>query len=178
MTYIAFLRGINVGGKGIIKMAALKQCFESVGLTGVSTYFQSGNVIFESDGAASALTDRLERALATRLGHETMIVLRSRAQLGAVLDAAPRGWATGTHLRRYLAFLRASTTAKQAVREVEIREGIDSVTAGKGVLYMSTPLKGLSKSRLTKIVSKPIYQDMTIRNYSTCLKILEQMERK
>ena len=69
-------------------------------------------------------------------------------------------------------------TATQALKEVEVRKGVDTVSAGKGVLYMSTLLSGLSKSGLTKLVSKRVYQDMTIRNYSTCLKILELMEQR
>ena len=56
MRYVALARGINVGGKGVVKMAALKDCFERAGLTRVATYIQSGNIIFETDDrTASAL---------------------------------------------------------------------------------------------------------------------------
>jgi uncharacterized protein (DUF1697 family) len=177
MTYVALLRGINVGGKSIIKMAELKECLEHAGLKRVTTYIQSGNIIFETDErVASALIRKIEGALSATFRYKAAIVIRSLAQFRSVVAEAPRSWRRGTHLRRYVAFLRAPLTAKQAIREVEVRQGIDTVTAGKGVLYMSTLLSGLSKSALTKLVSKPIYQDMTTRNYATCLKILDLME--
>jgi uncharacterized protein (DUF1697 family) len=63
MQYVAFLRGVKVGGRNIMSMAALKQCFDRTGLDNVET-FQSGNVIFESsDKSTGALTTRIERAL-------------------------------------------------------------------------------------------------------------------
>jgi uncharacterized protein (DUF1697 family) len=179
MTYVALLRGVNVGGKGIMKMAQLRECLERAGLTGVATYIQSGNIIFDSDHrTASALTAGIERAISTAFGYEAAAVVRSHAEFKRVLAEVPSNWPRGNHLRRYVAFLRASLTAKQAMREIEVREGIDTVSTGKGVLYMSTLLSGLTRSRLTKLVSKPIYQDMTVRNYSTCLKIVELIERR
>lgn len=179
MTYVALLRGINVGGKGVMKMAALKACFEHAGLKRVTTYIQSGNIIFDSDErTASTLTGPIEEALTTTFGYKSAAVLRSQAQFTRMVAGAPRHWASGKHLRRYVAFLRAPMTAKQALADVEIKPGIDSVSAGTGVLYMSTLLSALSKSALTKLVSKPVYQHMTIRTYSTCLKILVLMEQR
>ena len=57
MRYVAFVRGINVGGK-TVKMAELKKMFESLGFSGVSTYKASGNVIFDAGGSASSLTKK------------------------------------------------------------------------------------------------------------------------
>jgi hypothetical protein len=54
---------------------------------------------------------------------------------------------------------------------------VDIVTPGRGVLYMSTRLDVLGRSRFTKLVGTPIYQAMTIRNYSTCLKMLALLKR-
>jgi uncharacterized protein (DUF1697 family) len=179
MTYVALLRGINVGGKGIMKMAQLRDCLEAAGLTHVVTYIQSGNIIFDSDErTVPALTQRIERAISATFGYESAVVVRSHPEFKRVVAAVPSNWARGTHLRRYIAFLRASLTATQAMKQIETRDGIDTVTAGKGVLYMSTLLSGLSKSRLTKLVSKAIYRDITIRNYSTCLKMLALIEHR
>ena len=59
--YVALLRGINVGGKNLIRMPALKACFEENGFEDVSTYIQSGNVLFSSSETSNAeLTDRIE----------------------------------------------------------------------------------------------------------------------
>lgn len=79
--YIAFLRGINVGGHRV-KMDRLREVFEESALTSVSTFIASGNVIFSSDSDdASALTDRIEQHLAQELGYEVATFLRSPSQL-------------------------------------------------------------------------------------------------
>ena len=57
--YVALLRGINVGGKNMIKMPELKQAFISIGMQGVSTYIQSGNVLFSSDKGEKELKPEL-----------------------------------------------------------------------------------------------------------------------
>ena len=59
--YIALLRGINVGGKNIIKMSELKKVFESIGLCEVQTYIQSGNVIFKSNEEEAVLQTKIQR---------------------------------------------------------------------------------------------------------------------
>ena len=79
--YLALLRGINVGGKNLIKMADLKACLEGDGLEDVVTYIQSGNVVF-SGGSSLTLTDRIEDLLATTFGYEASVVLRSRHRCG------------------------------------------------------------------------------------------------
>lgn len=80
--YVALLRGINVGGHGIIKMADLKKLFESFGLTDVVTYIQSGNVLFrteESDPARLAL--QLEKQLASSTGNDIKVLVLTPAEL-------------------------------------------------------------------------------------------------
>lgn len=177
MKYLALLRGINVGGKNLLKMADLKVCLERNGFKAVSTYIQSGNIIFESD-----LTDRAKLATAMRkavtaeFGYDSPILLRSHDQLKAVVARAPRGWNSRAGLRRYVAFLREPLTAKHAISELDPKDGVDFVKAGEGVLYLSTLLSRLKQSGFTKVVGKAIYQDMTIRNYSTCQKILALMQ--
>jgi uncharacterized protein (DUF1697 family) len=179
MTYIAFLRGINVGGKSLIKMAPLRACFERAGLRHVASYIASGNIIFESDErSVSALSRRIEAALAKTFEYRTAVVIQTQAQFEQVVTGVPRPWKKGSHLRRNVAFLRSPLAAIQALKQVEVKQGVDTVSAGKGVLYMSTLLSDLTKSGLPKLVGKPIYQKMTIRSYSTCLKILQMIRQR
>jgi uncharacterized protein (DUF1697 family) len=181
MIYIALLRGINVGGKSIIKMSALKACFEQApaGMTNVATYIQTGNVIFESgDRSAASLTTKIEKALAGTFGQPVSVVVQSAAQFREVVAGVPSTWPRGTHLRRYIAFLRAPMTSAKALKAVEARADVDVVTPSQGVLYMSTRLDALGKSRLTRLVGTPIYQVMTIRNYSTCVKMLALVKER
>jgi uncharacterized protein (DUF1697 family) len=178
MTYVAFLRGINVGGKNITKMAALKACLENAGFDRVETFIQSGNVVFESgQRSAAKLTSQIDAAVDAALGLDPRVVVLSRDLLKAVLAGAPAAWRSRTDLRMNIAFLRPPVTAAVALKEVDVRPGVDAVAAGKGVLYMSTALRDLGKSRMSPIVMKPVYQEMTIRTYATCQKILALMER-
>src|SRR5690242_21732941 len=90
--YVALLRGINVGGKNLIGMPALKAFFEAQGFTDVATYIQSGNVLFTSGGRSAALADRLEVELSRGFGYPATVVLRSREQLRKIIEGAPAGF--------------------------------------------------------------------------------------
>jgi uncharacterized protein (DUF1697 family) len=178
MLYAALLRGINVGGKNITKMAALKACLESAGFDGVETFIQSGNVVFETQQkSAAALTSRIDAAIEAALGIDPRVVVLSRDRLKTVLAGAPAAWRSRTDLRMNIAFVRPPVTAAIALKEVDVRPGVDTVEAGRGVLYMSTTLRDLGKSRMSRIVMKPVYQEMTIRSYGTCQKIFALMDR-
>jgi uncharacterized protein (DUF1697 family) len=87
--YAAFLRAINVGGKNVVRMEELRARAESLGLAGVSTYLQSGNLLFDSDEDAAALTKRLEALLREMTGNEISALLRSPRDLEAVLALDP-----------------------------------------------------------------------------------------
>jgi uncharacterized protein (DUF1697 family) len=97
--YVALLRGINVGGNNIIRMADLRACLEADGFDDVRTYIQSGNVLFTASGSAATLTARLERTLSKEFGYEATVAVRSARQLRAIVDGAPEGF--GADRERY-----------------------------------------------------------------------------
>ncbi|MDF2484908.1 MAG: hypothetical protein K0R46_1076 [Herbinix sp.] len=88
-TYIALLRGINVGGKNIIKMALLKQVFETIGLLEVNTYIQSGNVLFKSEEAEDLLQKRIEQEIEKAFGFAVNVVLRTSSELEHIIMNCP-----------------------------------------------------------------------------------------
>lgn len=177
MKYVALLRGINVGGKNVVTMAALKLCLEQTGVENVETCIQSGNVLFESGERSGAkLTKRIEDAVSRTFGITSRVVVLSHAQLKAVLTDVPTTWKRRTDLRRNIAFLCHPVTASQALKAVDVKPGVDAVKPGNGVLYMSTTLSALRSSRFPKLVGTQMYRDMTIRTYSTCQKILAGLE--
>jgi len=83
--YIAFFRGINVGGKNKVKMAELKRLFEAMGLADAETFLQSGNVLFRSVENACELQIRIERAFEEKFGFNTSAVLRTLAELSELI---------------------------------------------------------------------------------------------
>ena len=172
--YVALLRGINVGGKNLIRMPALQACFVEHGFEEVSTYIQSGNVIF-SGGRSSraALTTEIESMLREGFAHyDASVVLRSASQMRSVVDGAPPGFGGDPARYRYEAiFLKAPLTATVALRDVPVKDGVDSVAAGRGVLYHRRLTSRATQSRLSRVVAMTMYQHMTIRNWNTTTKL-------
>lgn len=174
--FVALLRGINVGGNNVIKMTDLKTAFEKHGFLDVTTFIQSGNVIFSSPKKHEALIKEIEKMLSDRFSYTAKIVLLSKDQLQTVLDNVPADWKKEKDIRCYIAFLKDSVTPDDIARDISINEEVDSLKVGKHALYMTTKLSGLTKSGFNKMIGKKIYQDMTIRNYNTSRKLLELME--
>jgi len=176
--YVALLRGINVGGKNLIRMADLKACFQANGFDDATTYIQSGNVIFGSaESNLSELTDRIERMLAANFDYEARVVLRSRKQMRSIVERAPTGFGDDATRYRYdVLFLKAPLTARTAMRSVLTKDGVDRAHEGSGVLYFSRVTSRATQSRLSRIASMPVYQRMTIRNWNTTTKLLTRLE--
>jgi uncharacterized protein (DUF1697 family) len=178
MKYVALLRGINVGGKNLIKMAGLKTALEKSGFTGVSTYIQSGNALFESEiKEPGKVLKKLTTALQAEFGYHDRIIVRTREQLKKTLEEAPPEWLTNSDIRRYLGFIAEPVSARDIVPQIELKEGVDFLKAGEGVLYMTTLASGLTKSKFTKMIGKSFYKDISIRNYNTARKLLDLMEK-
>jgi uncharacterized protein (DUF1697 family) len=178
--YVALLRGINVGGNNLIKMTALAACLEAGGLEDVATYIQSGNVVFTAPGAgAKALVRRVEDLLEAAFRVPISVVLRTHAQLRAVVERAPRGFGAAPAKHRYdVVFLKEPLSAATAMKSVLIREGVDEAHPGVGVLYFSRLVARLTQSRLNKIASSPIYPQVTIRNWNTTTRLLGIMDAR
>jgi uncharacterized protein (DUF1697 family) len=179
--YLALLRGINVGGGNLIRMADLKGCFEGCKLANVATYIQSGNVVFEtSETDRARLVQRLEKALSKAFSpYQARIVLRSHAHLRRIVGKAPEGFGSQPALYRYyVIYLREPLTAGQAMPSVAMKPGVDTGATGPGVLYVTTLLARASQSHLTRVVGLPVYQDMTIRNWNTTSKLLALMDAR
>lgn len=176
MKYVALIRGINVGGNHVIKMTDLKACFEAEGLRDVATYIQSGNVVFSAAAKPADVARRLEGALHSSFDCRTKVVLRSQKEMAAIVARAPKGFGKQPDKYRYdVIFLNAPLTAADAIAEVPMKEGVDQAHAGAGVLYFSRLISKATQSRLGRVVSLPIYKQMTIRNWRTTTTLLQMM---
>jgi uncharacterized protein (DUF1697 family) len=177
--YVALLRGINVGGKNLIRMPALKTCFEAQGLRDVATYIQSGNVLFTADRSDPlVLTRRLEEALSKTFAYRSRVVVRSVPQMKAIVEGAPKGFGGRPAAYRYdVIFLKEPLTADEALTSMPANPGVDRVIAGDGVVYWSRLISKAAQSHMNRLVTKPAYQHMTIRNWNTTGKLLELMQR-
>ena len=176
-TYVALLRGINVGGKNKIRMADLRACMEALGFADVRTYIQSGNVIFRTpERDQAALTAQIEDALANTFAYQLPVVVRSQDEMNEIVAGAPAGFGSEPESYRYdVLFLKEPVTAADVMPVVTTKEGVDQATAGEGVLYFSRLISRATQSHLSRILSLPVYQNMTIRNWNTTTRVTKMM---
>lgn len=177
MKYVALLRGINVGGNNIIRMTDLKFAFEKAGYSKVTTFIQSGNVIFESGiQDKEKITSHIESVLSKTFGYESKVVIRSHREMKKILQEVPDEWKKDTDVRCYILYVKEPVTEKDVAREVEVTPGIDSIAIAEGVVYMTTKMEGLTKSKFSKLIGKKVYKDVTMRNYKTSRILLEILD--
>lgn len=173
--YLALLRGINVGGKNTIKMNELKFSFEEMGFRNVTTYIQSGNVLFDSNETNQLqLIQQIEKKVSERYNYNSKVVLLSQQALIQIANAAPKGFGEYPDEYRYdVIFLKPPLTAEESLLKIKTKEGVDFVTAGDGVLYFSRLSSQSSQSQMTKMIGAAIYKEMTIRNWNTTSKLCD-----
>jgi uncharacterized protein (DUF1697 family) len=175
-THLVLLRGINVGGKNKVPMAALRDCLEERGFSNVSTYIASGNVILSSDRQADEVQAQIEKALPECFTLDVELIKAlalTPGQLRAIVENKPEGF--GEHPDKYYSdaiFLMGIDSA-QAMTVFAPREGVDEVWPGDGVVYSQRLGALRTKSRLNRIMTSPLYKSMTIRSWSTTTKLLD-----
>ena len=174
MRYVALLRGINVGGRTLVKMGDLKACFESLGFGGVSTYIASGNVLFESDEAdAATLTTTIEGAIQSRFELPVKVVVLDQTAYARIVKAIPKPWIGDGTVRVNVAFVRRGTDSDQVVRGLEPDPAIEEVKAVDGAILWATRRDSLNRSVMRKLIGGAAYKELTVRNLNTTLKLHE-----
>jgi len=167
--YVALLRGINVGGKNIVKMSDLRSALEGVNCTNVATYIQSGNVLFESRLRNTArLSLAIEEALTTAFARTFPVVIVSQGQLDNVVHHAPAAFGADPVQYRYdVAFLRAPLRAAAILPTISLKAGVDEAWERNEVLYFRKLTARASQSHLPRLTRHASYSSMTIRNWNT-----------
>ncbi len=134
--YIAFLRGINVGGHQV-KMDELRRWFEALDFDNVATFIASGNVIFEAGNTkAVTLTGRIERQLRDGLGYEVPTFLRTDAELARIAEHEPfPDLETADGESSYVAFLYKRPSAAAVKKVVALSNATDQVAIHDRELY-------------------------------------------
>ena len=172
MKYVALLRGINVGGKTLIKMADLRTCAEELGLDAVSTFIASGNLLFESaERSAAKLETKIERAVEKRFELPVKVVVLDRAAYTRIVKAIPKTWVGNKELRANVAFVRRGTNAKQVVRELEPDPAVEEVKAVNGAILWATKRNSVNRSVMRKLIGGDAYKELTVRNLNTTLRL-------
>ncbi len=174
MRHVALLRGINVGGKNKLPMATLVEMFRVEGAAGVTTFIQSGNVVFDAPvKLAGAIGAGVERRIEQQLSLRVPVVLRSAAELAAAVERNPFVAARVDEDELHVMFLAARPTPAQARALDPARSPGDQFALVGRDLYLRLP-NGVARSKLTNAYfDKALATVSTARNWRTVLKLLE-----
>ena len=176
--YVALLRGINVGGKNIVSMKSLKASFERLGFQGVTTYINSGNVLFRAAQTNPRKLERqIDRMLPAEHGVPGKTVVRSYSEMARLVKKIAATWEPNPEWRYNVVFLRHPIDSKDVLAAIEVKPDVERVVYYPGTLLWSVRLNELSRSALLKLASRPIYKEMTVRNLNTSTKVFELMKR-
>ena len=176
--YVVLLRGINLGPHNRIAMPKLREALEEAGFDDVQTYVQSGNVVLTSTGSAAKVARACERAIAERFGLEVDVVVRTRAELAAVVKRNPHAKVATNPKTYQVTFLEKKLAAK-VVRELEQAAADDErvVVAGREV-YAWHP-RTVARSKLwAKLAGRGLGVTATSRNWTTVTKLLELADER
>lgn len=173
-TYVALLRGINVGGKRRLPMKELVGLFEDVGALEVRTYIQSGNVVFAPGSTSVAeLQSELERAIEARFGFDVPVVMRTVEALREAVSHNPFV-ATGADPRHlHMGFLADAPTDGAVASLDPARSDVDSFRVLGAEVHLHVP-GGMGRTKLTTDwFDRRLGTTMTVRNWRTVHKLIE-----
>jgi uncharacterized protein (DUF1697 family) len=172
-TYVALLRGINLGAKKRISMPNLRALVSSLGADDVTTYVQSGNVVFKSAEGSAKLVGAIERRIRRDLGMTVKVLLRTRPQLAKVVAGNPFAKRVKDPTKLHVTFL-AETPSRSRVRRLDPEHGAPDEfrVVGKEV-YLHCP-NGYGRSKLTNaFFEKELGVAATTRNWKSVTKLAE-----
>ena len=176
MIYVALLRGINVGGKNKVDMKELRAVFEDAGMSSVTTYINSGNVVFTSRARnRTRLAGRLEEAIAAHFGFSVKVLVRDLDGIRAAVEAIHPDWGDGKAMKCDVMFLWEEVDDPAVLDELRIKPGIDDVQYVPGAIVWKVDRDKVTRSGMMKLAGTPLYKQMTIRNCNTARKLLELM---
>ncbi|WP_321898698.1 DUF1697 domain-containing protein [Paraburkholderia heleia] len=165
--YIALLRAVNVGGTGKLPMPELRGMCEALGFTQVRTYIASGNVVFESRLAEASVKKKLEQSLETYAGNPVGVVVRTAAELAAVLQGNPFPAAAPD---RTVAIFLDTPPPADALDNVSGQQA-EEFRLGEREIYVFYK-DGIGRSKLKIAAAKA----GTARNMNTVAKLLEMAQ--
>ena len=178
-TYIAFLRGINVGGQKLIKMPELVRIFSAAGCRNVRTYQQAGNVIFESRSTSrKSLTKKIEAALAADLGYRIPVAVRSVPELQQVIARNPFiKFNRSKDLMLLVVFLAEDPNPKPSLPFISKSEKVEIFAVADGVAFVVARRKKTGWFGFPNgVVEKAFKVVATTRQWSTVQNVVKAAE--
>jgi len=176
--FVALLRGVNVGGNNIISMSSLKTSFERMGFADVSSYINSGNILFKANERdARKLETQIEAMLAKEHGLGCKVVVRSFSEMANLVENLPKNWNGDPQWKYNVMFLRHSIDSEKVLEGLGLKPDFEKVVYHPGTLLWSARISDLNRTSMQKLSSHKLFQDMTVRNTNTTRKLYELMKK-
>ncbi|HZT60421.1 MAG TPA: DUF1697 domain-containing protein [Pyrinomonadaceae bacterium] len=176
--FVALLRGVNVGGKNMIRMSSLKDSFERTGFREVTTYINSGNIIFRaSEGDAREMERMIEGMLSREYELECKVVVRSFSEMAELVMSLPETWDGDRAWKYNVIFLRHSIDSENILDVLKPASGIEQIVYRPGTLLWSARISGMNRTSMLKLPGQKLFQEMTVRNTNTTKKLYELMKK-
>jgi uncharacterized protein (DUF1697 family) len=170
-SYIALLRGINVGKAKRVAMAELRQLVADLGYTNVRTLLNSGNVVFDSGRKVTAAhAAAIQEAIAKKTGVTSNVVVISAAELASIVSENPLSEVVTDHSRYLVGFPSAASELAKTAALQEDDWTPDQFALGSKAAYLWCA-SGLLDSKLAKAFERLMRDRMTARNWATVLKL-------
>lgn len=174
--YIALLRGINVGGHKLIKMAELKMMFEKMGFENVTTYIQSGNVVFASSKEITCLHTEIKEAILTTFGFDVDVQVIRAADLKRIKENHP--FLHENELKSTYYTLLAEFPDKELVKSLnQLEQTVEFFKITDEVIYCFYPNGARNAKWHNVFFEKKLRVSCTTRNFNTMQKLVELSEK-
>lgn len=169
--YVALLRGINVGGNNKVDMGELKVVFEKMGFFDVSTYINSGNVLFSSKAEPSA--EKIEKVIEKKFGFPVRTLVRDTEMLKEIVSSTPIDWSNDKDQKTDVLFLWDGYDTKKSIGLIKTNDKVDTLVYVKKSIVWHIHKKDYNKSGMNKFIGTEVYKNMTARNINTVRKLVE-----
>jgi len=173
--YVALLRGINVGGNKKVSMSELKRIFEECGFSEVSTYINSGNVLFSTDDDEKKLPQKIENILEKSFGFSINVLLRSSENIRNLVEKIPAEWKNDAEMKTDVLFLWEAFDSDATIDMLHLNKNVDTLIYEDGALIWHILRKNYAQSAMHAFIGTRVYKNMTARNINTVRKLAHML---
>jgi uncharacterized protein (DUF1697 family) len=174
--FVVLLRGVNVGKGSRVPMAELRELLQSLSYTEVATILNSGNAVFTSPGRSSARhAAAIACALKQKLGIVTPVIVKSAAELSAIVAASPFALSETEHVRCLVAFAAEELALAELAPLQALVQALERFVISKAAAYLYCPA-GILQSKIAATLLGKAGQRVTTRNWATVLKLVARTE--
>lgn len=179
-TYISILRGVNVGGQAQIKMEALKKSYEKIQFGNVTTYIQSGNVIFDTaEGDVRTIENKISSQIEADFGIQVPVIVLTSESLKIIIEENPFTKDPGKDIAfLHVTFLAEIPKEYEKTSIEEKKQGDEEIRFSEKAIYLYCP-HGYGRTKLNNnFLERKLKVGATTRNWKTTLELLRLATRE